>query len=66
MKRSTRGLSRPTPGPGLLEQVRGAVRKAEILGTKNHLEWISLQPEGMSDSDLYQVLQEINADIQAS
>ena len=61
-----RGLSRPTPGPGLLEQVRGAVRKAEILGTKNHLEWISLQPEGMSDSDLYQVLQEINADIQAS
>lgn len=64
--------ARPRPAPsasgqgGLLDQVKGAIRKAEVLGTPNHLEWLSLQPEGMSDSDLYQVLQEINADIQAA
>ena len=60
------GLSRPAPGPGLIEQVKAAIRKSEILGTPNHLEWISLQPEGMSDSDLFQVLEEINADIRAA
>ena len=60
------GLSRPTPGPGLIEQVRAAIRKAEILQTPNHLEWLSIQPDGMSDSDLFQVLEEINADIRAA
>ena len=59
-------LSRPAPGPGLLEQVKAAIRKAEILQTPNHLEWIGLQPEGMTDSDLFQVLEEINDDIKAA
>jgi hypothetical protein len=53
-------------GPGLLEMVKAAIRKAEILQTPNHLEWIGLQPEDMTDSDLFQVLEEINDDIKAA
>lgn len=65
-------VSRPRPAPrasgqgGLLEQIKGAIRKAEVLGTPKHLDWIALDLDGMSDSDMYMTLEEINADIQAA
>ena len=51
---------------GLRDMVTSAIRKAEILGTPKHLDWLALSLDGMSDSDLYQALEEINADIQAA
>ena len=51
---------------GLLAQARQAVRKAEILGTPKHLDWLALDLDGMTDADLYQTIQEINEDIQAA
>jgi hypothetical protein len=71
----TNGHQRPArPMPvagqgGLLEQVKSAVRKAEILQTPRHLEFLGMDDaalEKMSDSDLYSILQEINVDIQSS
>lgn len=62
---------RPAPrasggGGGLLDQVKAAIRKSEILQTPHHLQWIALTPETMSDGDLYTYLEDINADIQAA
>lgn len=51
---------------GLREQVKAAMRKAEILQTPKHLDWFSTPLDGMSDSDLYELLQDINADIAAA
>jgi hypothetical protein len=64
--------ARPRPaanGSGeqnLLEQVKGAMRKAEILQTPHHLTWLSTGIDNLSDSDLYQLLGDIQADIQAA
>jgi hypothetical protein len=52
-------------GTDLVKQVKAAIRKAEILQTPNHLEWLGLEPERMSDEDLRDALERINADIQA-
>lgn len=62
---------RPAPraangaGPGLRDQLKAAIRKAEILQTPHHLAWIALNLDGMSDSDMYQYIEDINADITA-
>lgn len=62
---------RPAPraangaGPGLLAQLKAAIRKAEILQTPHHLTWLALNVDAMSDSDLYQYLEDVNADITA-
>lgn len=63
---------RPAPVAGqggLLDQVRSAVRKAEILQTPRHLEFLAMEDAAlteMTDGDLYSILQEINIDIQSS
>lgn len=51
---------------GLLDQVKAAIRKAEILQTPHHLNWLALNVDTMSDGDLYSALEDINADIQAA
>lgn len=54
---------------GLLDQVKSAVRKAEILQTPRHLEFLMMEDaalQKMTDGDLYSILQEINTDIQAA
>jgi hypothetical protein len=64
----------PKPAPkggqgGLYDQVKAAIRKAEILGTPRHLDWLAMEDDSlkeMSDSDLYAILEEVNADIQAA
>lgn len=50
----------------LRAQVKAAMRKAEILQTPKHLDWFATDITAMSDSDLYELLQDINADIAAS
>jgi hypothetical protein len=65
-------MPRPAPsasganGAGLAEQLKSTIRKAEVLQTPRHLDWLSLEVTNMSDSDMYQAIQEINADIQAA
>lgn len=54
---------------GLLDQVKSAIRKATILQTPRHLEFGAVTDMALlnfSDSDLYQILEEINLDIQTS
>lgn len=53
-------------GGGLLDQVQRAIRKAEVLGSPKHLDWLSTDLSSFSDGDLYQLLGEINADIAAA
>lgn len=50
----------------LRDQVKAAMRKAEILQTPKHLDWFSIPTENMTDADLYEFLQDINADIAAA
>jgi hypothetical protein len=66
-------MPRPAPNAsgqgGLLAQIKAAVRKSEILQTPRHLEFVAMEDaalQTMSDGDLYSILQEINADIQAA
>lgn len=58
-----------SPGNGLIDQVKGAMRKATILQTHRHLELGAIDDAAlskMSDSDLYSLLEDINLDIQTS
>lgn len=50
----------------LVARVEKAARKAEVLQTPRHLEWLSLNFEKLTDGDLMTFLNEINADIAAA
>jgi hypothetical protein len=61
---------RPAPPPAtadaLKAAVKAAIRKAEILDTKKHLDWLTYQPDQLSQADLQQLLADINDDVLAS
>lgn len=63
--------ARPVPlnGASMCEQVKAAVRKASILQTHRHVEFAAMDETAlsqMSDADLYDILEQINLDIQTS
>lgn len=49
----------------LLQQVKDAARKAEVLQTPKHLDWMGLNFDDLSDGDLMTFLDQIKADILA-
>jgi len=53
-------------GTDLREQVEKAIRRAHILETPNHLDWLKLDLHRLSDDELALALEEIQADILAS
>lgn len=60
-----------TPPPPATEEtlkaaVKAAIRKAEVLQTPKHLDWLAYEPDQMNQADLRQLLAAINHDLLAS
>lgn len=50
----------------LIEKLKGAVHKAEVLATPHHLDWLQVEPEKLGAADLERTLAAVNADIAAA
>lgn len=55
----------PATEDALKAAVKAAIRKAEILGSGKHLDWLAYEPDGMTQADLEQLLAAVQHDILA-